>query len=66
MHAIASSYIIINFMCPAWNVDKSDLSEEHNYEITETMRLEMEYDADQAWYLNLVWKLFFIDNVLNS
>ncbi|XP_061367287.1 pre-mRNA-splicing factor ATP-dependent RNA helicase DEAH7 [Gastrolobium bilobum] len=30
--------------------DKSELGEEHNYEITESMRLEMEYDADRAWY----------------
>ncbi|KAG5114825.1 hypothetical protein AAZX31_13G323800 [Glycine max] len=30
--------------------DKSDLGEEHKYEITESMRLEMEYDADRAWY----------------
>nr|KYP58462.1 Pre-mRNA-splicing factor ATP-dependent RNA helicase PRP16 [Cajanus cajan] len=30
--------------------DKSDLGEEHQYEITESMRLEMEYDADRAWY----------------
>ncbi|KDO81949.1 hypothetical protein CISIN_1g0007901mg, partial [Citrus sinensis] len=25
-------------------------SEEHNYEITESMRLEMEYNSDRAWY----------------
>ncbi|XP_047153751.1 pre-mRNA-splicing factor ATP-dependent RNA helicase DEAH7 [Vigna umbellata] len=30
--------------------DKSELGEEHKYEITESMRLEMEYDADRAWY----------------
>uniref|UniRef100_A0A2P2JJ21 Uncharacterized protein n=1 Tax=Rhizophora mucronata TaxID=61149 RepID=A0A2P2JJ21_RHIMU len=30
--------------------DKSYTSEEHNHEITEDMRLEMEYDADRAWY----------------
>ncbi|KAL9322938.1 hypothetical protein ACSQ67_010991 [Phaseolus vulgaris] len=30
--------------------DKSDLGEDHKYEITESMRLEMEYDADRAWY----------------
>ncbi|XP_045799876.1 pre-mRNA-splicing factor ATP-dependent RNA helicase DEAH7-like [Trifolium pratense] len=30
--------------------DKSDLGEEHKYEITESMRQEMEYDADRAWY----------------
>lgn len=29
--------------------DKSELGEEHKYEITESMRLEMEYDADRAW-----------------
>lgn len=29
-------------------VDKSDLSEE-KYEITESMRLEMEYNSDRAW-----------------
>lgn len=45
--------------------DKSDLGEEHKYDITESMRLEMEYDADRAWYLNLVWKVFFVDIVLN-
>ncbi|WVZ01502.1 hypothetical protein V8G54_027571 [Vigna mungo] len=28
--------------------DKSELGEEHKYEITESMRLEMEYDADRA------------------
>lgn len=30
--------------------DKTDLSEEHKYEITESMRLEMEYNSDRAWY----------------
>ncbi|KAJ1398769.1 P-loop containing nucleoside triphosphate hydrolase [Sesbania bispinosa] len=30
--------------------DKSNLGEEQKYEITESMRLEMEYDADRAWY----------------
>ncbi|XP_027339905.1 pre-mRNA-splicing factor ATP-dependent RNA helicase DEAH7 [Abrus precatorius] len=30
--------------------DKSNLGEDHKYEITESMRLEMEYDADRAWY----------------
>lgn len=30
-------------------VDKSDFSEE-KYEITESMRLEMEYNSDRAWY----------------
>lgn len=30
--------------------DKFDLSEEHEYEITESMRLEMEYNSDRAWY----------------
>jgi len=57
MHAISSTYIIINFRfsCVQDEVaDKSDLGEEHKYEITESMRLEMEYDADRAWYLNLV------------
>lgn len=29
-------------------VDKSDFSEE-KYEITESMRLEMEYNSDRAW-----------------
>ncbi|XP_004487236.1 pre-mRNA-splicing factor ATP-dependent RNA helicase DEAH7 [Cicer arietinum] len=31
-------------------LDKSDLGEENKYEITESMRQEMEYDADRAWY----------------
>ncbi|KAI4331886.1 hypothetical protein L6164_016837 [Bauhinia variegata] len=31
-------------------VDKADLGEGHKYEITESMRIEMEYDADRAWY----------------
>ncbi|CAL0322117.1 unnamed protein product [Lupinus luteus] len=30
--------------------DKFDLGEEQKYEITESMRKEMEYDADRAWY----------------
>ncbi|KAK6246536.1 hypothetical protein SCA6_009626, partial [Theobroma cacao] len=30
--------------------DKTGLAEEHNYEITESMRLEMEYNSDRAWY----------------
>ncbi|KAK8260864.1 hypothetical protein V6Z12_D13G147700 [Gossypium hirsutum] len=30
--------------------DKNSLAEEHNYEITESMRLEMEYNSDRAWY----------------
>ncbi|XLU67466.1 hypothetical protein S245_026519 [Arachis hypogaea] len=30
--------------------DKSEFGEEHKYEITESMRAEMEYDADRAWY----------------
>ncbi|KAL9324599.1 hypothetical protein ACSQ67_009456 [Phaseolus vulgaris] len=30
--------------------DKSELAEDHKYEISESMRLEMEYDADRAWY----------------
>ncbi|KAK7261573.1 hypothetical protein RIF29_27887 [Crotalaria pallida] len=30
--------------------DKFDSGEEHKYEITESMRMEMEYDADRAWY----------------
>lgn len=29
---------------------KNDSAEEHKYEISESMRLEMEYDADRAWY----------------
>ena len=29
--------------------DKYDLSEEHKHEITESMRLEMEYNSDRAW-----------------
>ncbi|XVF79552.1 hypothetical protein PTKIN_Ptkin14bG0232400 [Pterospermum kingtungense] len=31
-------------------VDKTGSAEEHNYEITESMRLEMEYNSDRAWY----------------
>ncbi|KAG5237314.1 pre-mRNA-splicing factor ATP-dependent RNA helicase [Salix suchowensis] len=30
--------------------DKTYSSEEHNYEITESMRQEMEYNSDRAWY----------------
>ncbi|XVE52800.1 hypothetical protein DITRI_Ditri02bG0153100 [Diplodiscus trichospermus] len=30
--------------------DKMDSAEENNYEITESMRLEMEYNSDRAWY----------------
>ncbi|XP_050235507.1 pre-mRNA-splicing factor ATP-dependent RNA helicase DEAH7 isoform X2 [Mercurialis annua] len=30
--------------------DKPTSSEEHHYEITESMRLEMEYNSDRAWY----------------
>ncbi|GMJ11646.1 FOREVER YOUNG, homolog in yeast PRP16, CLUMSY VEIN, embryo defective 3011 [Hibiscus trionum] len=30
--------------------NKKGLAEEHNYEITESMRLEMEYNSDRAWY----------------
>ncbi|XP_022749420.1 pre-mRNA-splicing factor ATP-dependent RNA helicase DEAH7 isoform X2 [Durio zibethinus] len=30
--------------------DKTGSAEEHNYEITESMRLEMEYNFDRAWY----------------
>ncbi|KAJ9167576.1 hypothetical protein P3X46_019198 [Hevea brasiliensis] len=30
--------------------DKAYSSEEHNHEITESMRLEMEYNSDRAWY----------------
>ncbi|XP_054806041.1 pre-mRNA-splicing factor ATP-dependent RNA helicase DEAH7 [Prosopis cineraria] len=30
--------------------DNANLGEEHHYEISESMRLEMEYDADRAWY----------------
>lgn len=29
--------------------DNVDLADEHKYEISESMRLEMEYDADRAW-----------------
>lgn len=42
-------------------MDKSDLGEEHKYEITESMRQEMEYNADLSWYLNfLVLKSIFL------
>lgn len=30
--------------------DNMDMADEHKYEISESMRLEMEYDADRAWY----------------
>ncbi|XP_038713676.1 pre-mRNA-splicing factor ATP-dependent RNA helicase DEAH7 isoform X2 [Tripterygium wilfordii] len=30
--------------------DKTDSSEEHHDEISESMRLEMEYNSDRAWY----------------
>ncbi|XP_056168312.1 pre-mRNA-splicing factor ATP-dependent RNA helicase DEAH7-like isoform X2 [Syzygium oleosum] len=30
--------------------DSMDLSDEHKYDISESMRLDMEYDADRAWY----------------
>ncbi|KAK6270419.1 hypothetical protein POUND7_007524 [Theobroma cacao] len=30
--------------------DKTGPAEEQNYEITESMRLEMEYNSDRAWY----------------
>ncbi|XWS10336.1 hypothetical protein CRYUN_Cryun39dG0067800 [Craigia yunnanensis] len=30
--------------------DKTGSAEEHNYEITKSMRLEMEYNSDRAWY----------------
>ncbi|KAK8591744.1 hypothetical protein V6N13_031776 [Hibiscus sabdariffa] len=30
--------------------DKKGLAEEHNYGITESMRLVMEYNSDRAWY----------------
>ncbi|KAK8671269.1 hypothetical protein V6N13_037868 [Hibiscus sabdariffa] len=29
--------------------NKKGVAEEHNYEITESMRLEMEYNSDRAW-----------------
>ena len=48
MHAISSTYIIMSSVQDEV-ADKSDLGEEHKYEITESMRVEMEYDADRAW-----------------
>lgn len=30
-------------------VGNADLGEESSYEISESMRLEMEYNADRAW-----------------
>ncbi|KAH9708291.1 pre-mRNA-splicing factor ATP-dependent RNA helicase DEAH7 [Citrus sinensis] len=30
--------------------DETNSDKEHNYEITESMRLEMEYNSDRAWY----------------
>jgi len=36
--------------CKEEIANKSDLGEEHKYEITESMCQEMEYDADRAWY----------------
>lgn len=35
-------------------LDGDSFSEEQNYEITETMRLEMEHNSDPAWYFLLV------------
>uniref|UniRef100_A0A5B6ZC59 RNA helicase n=1 Tax=Davidia involucrata TaxID=16924 RepID=A0A5B6ZC59_DAVIN len=32
------------------DANKSYLSKDHNQEITESMRLEMEYNSDRAWY----------------
>jgi pre-mRNA-splicing factor ATP-dependent RNA helicase DHX38/PRP16 len=44
-------FSINNFIPQEEIADKSDLGEEHKYEITESMRQEMEYDADRAWYV---------------
>jgi len=52
MHAMSSTYIIVIVQDEV--ADKSELAEDHKYEISESMRLEMEYDADRAWYPNLV------------
>ncbi|KAJ8754552.1 hypothetical protein K2173_005713 [Erythroxylum novogranatense] len=30
--------------------DKTHSSEQHNHEISESMRIQMEYDSDRAWY----------------
>lgn len=47
------NYIInlyIYFLCVKDEVaDNANLGEEHQYEISESMRQEMEYDADRAW-----------------
>jgi hypothetical protein len=46
-----STHIINTFIPQEEIADKSDLGEEHKYEITESMRQEMEYNADRAWYV---------------
>lgn len=45
--------------------ENSELGEEHKYEITESMRREMEYDADRAWYLDLVIGSIFLSHLNN-
>lgn len=42
--------------------EESELGEEHKYEITESMRREMEYDADRAWYDREEGSTFDSDN----
>lgn len=43
--------VFVNFTCICLQDGVADetYSEEHNYEITESMRLEMEYNSDRAW-----------------
>lgn len=39
-------------------------AKEYNHEITESMRIEMEYNSDRAWWVTktfyLIFKLFFV------
>lgn len=44
--------VCINFMCiylQDGEADETYSDKELNYEITESMRLEMEYNSDRAW-----------------
>ena len=37
------------FLCQDMDADKSSVAVEHNPEITESMRIEMEYNSDRSW-----------------
>lgn len=44
--------VFVNFTCICLQdgvADETYSDKEHNYEITESMRLEMEYNSDRAW-----------------